>query len=192
MRVIFRLATVAALLLMLAACAAPSHRVALNAEPAVSSVDFGQGRSLNLVVRDTRERSHFGRPRQGEGGDAIIYSEQNVAELLTRGLSSGFRAKGFTPQPAAQLGRRGVQVELRLLERNIEGNEFVAEAHIEVVAVNEAGEPGRRYRSQYRARSGERRPVDNVQVSERVLNAALNQALGRMLEDEKLLEFLAR
>jgi uncharacterized lipoprotein YajG len=186
-----RTALVLAFAALLAACAAPSHQVMLNPEPAVSPSEAGKSRVVTVQVADTRGRPHLGRPRQSEGGSAIIFTEQNIAEVVGAGVVASLEKKGFRAQ-VSPMGRRNLRVEVRALERTIEGPEFVAEALLEVTAVNESGDPGRRYRSQYRARYAERRPVDSRVVSERVLNAALNQALTQLVQDEKLLEFLAR
>ncbi len=177
---------------LLTACATPSHRIELTAEPALSPADVGGDRSLNLLVRDLRPQAEFGRPRQAADGESVIYTEQDVAGVVAAALDRGLQAKGFRPRQTAELDRRGVQVDLKVLQRQLEGSQFVAEALLELVAVNESGRPGRRFEAQYRARQSEWRPLDGPLVSERVINGALNRALNQLLEDEKLLDFLAR
>ncbi|RFA30534.1 hypothetical protein CAI21_05670 [Alkalilimnicola ehrlichii] len=192
MPIALRLFAVLCVASLLGACATQSHQISIQPEPEVSASSVGQGRSVGLVVRDMRERADFGTPREADDSDAIIFTEDDVAQALLAGLDQGFQAKGFQPQARNELGRLGVEVRLLTLERRMEDRHMLAEAALEVVAVNEAAKPGSRYRSQYRARQGERRPLDSAAVSERVINGALNQVLTRLLEDEQLLEFLAQ
>lgn len=191
MRTFFRLALVGGLIALVSACAAPSHQITLDPRPKVSASEFGQGRGLSLQVGDKRGRAHLGRPRQEEGGSAIIFTEQNIANVVAYGVRSGLEAQGFRPL-VGPVGRRNLRIDVRTLERTIEGNEFVAVAVLEATAINDSADPGRRYRSQYRARYAERRPLDSRQVSERVINTALEQAIAQLLQDQNLLEFLVR
>ena len=187
MRLLILLLTV----LAIAACAAPSHEIHLAPSPEIEPATVGRNYVVALHVDDQRARSYLGRPRQDEGGSGIIFTEQDVAEVVGSAVAEAFGQRGFRIRTGADIEEpRTLQVRLIGLERTHEGREFRAEAILEVVATNAHGEPDRRYRSRYRARYAEERPLDTPALSERLINRALSEAVSHMALDDGLADFL--
>ncbi len=175
--------------LLLAGCSsAINNTVDLRPQATVNANAIGNGKTVALQVIDERPQT-----LEAQYKAAKIDSSQNVTELVTNQVTHALTQYGFTP--ISDVGSSNDQLTVKILKINyLFAKSYVAanaetDVAVKVEAKNKTGTYTRVYRAN--SYSNQYLSVDSVDPSEQV-NEAFNKVLNNLLNDQTLMQFLAK
>jgi uncharacterized lipoprotein YajG len=155
----------------------------------IPSASVGEGRSVFLTVSDERTLSVLG----GRGGAEVTVGP-NLAETVQSSISEGLQRQGFKPISSAEANSPELHVEIRdifyVITRGILTDNLRVACGLKVVCSNGCS---RLYEKLCR---GER--LENISSTpteaenEVYVNDALSKAINSVLQDQQLIQSLAR
>ncbi|RME34093.1 MAG: hypothetical protein D6786_05890 [Gammaproteobacteria bacterium] len=176
--------------LLAGGCAVGPQQVAIDPDVRLASRDLGQGRGIGIEVADLRPRREIG-VRDPADATATISPAGEIEQALREILSRALAGYGFVPRQAAS----GLRFRLELTELSYIPLEGAVTKKVQVTAAVRgiASTAAGSYTAT--ARAGFTRELltrPSEADNEGMINEALGSALRRLLEDEGMLEFLAR
>ncbi len=189
--------------LLVVSCAFTPHEVTVVAEAPITPSSIGKGVTVALEVFDDRDDTTVG--QRGVGMQGADITVNDIIPLLERELKEGLEAKGFAIVPGGtsgysessmiEPGAPDVELEakLRAFKFFIETGFWTGAENTNVVIHVEAIKRGRDYEKSYRSNSEELALVipEGAAIDEN-LNAALSDVLAQIMQDEQLMDFLAK
>lgn len=193
MRVVIAFACLA-LSVAAAGCAFQPHKpVVINPELAVKPKAIGQNKALLVNVVDERPRSTLG-TRGVRGVGAEIGVDGDIRVPIRRAVSDGLKQHGFSPAAAQVSDGRELRIEIRNLDYGITQGFWAGTLRTEcglkaVCIVGNARPYEQLYRGEFQTSLQVVQPED---ANERYINSAVTDAVNAMLNDDALMQCLAR
>ncbi len=172
---------VAAAALLVQGCAVQPQNIALDPTMQVPQSKVGQGKTVQVVVRDARPRKTLGTVGDLNGKWAHVSIENDLTIPVYQAVSAGLIKQGFMVQPTPSNDGRKLEVEVREIDYQSSKDGFLykTEGNAAVAAIANNGET--RYERIYRA--GETLPSSPTVPSEAENVKAVNRIVGYTLED---------
>lgn len=167
--------------------------VVLNPNVSVARADYGKGNPIIVEVIDERDQGIIGRRYWGDGEAAKITTEQNIADLIRKKIVGALSDYNFKPVPSGESHPITLKVEVRrLVYRGSSGlNTFLLQAKVTLKAI--ARNRDATYEQFYRVENEERvLIVADAEFNSKLINAALSDAINKLMNDPELLNFLSR
>lgn len=188
-----KLSLVALAAALLSGCAFNAQTVQLN--PTVASSQHstaGQGVSVAVHVVDERASQSLGH-RGGAGGAAAeITTNSDVAAVVSEQVTQALQNDGFTVLGPNAQGNAGLTVEVRLLNYSTSVGFWTGGIQIEATLEAKAQKSGKSFEQMYRVKNEQRVVVvPTADKNAEWINAALGEAITKLVTDPKLLAFLA-
>jgi len=181
-------ATIAALFV---GCAWVHQDATLKLDPAITPSSIGRNATVAVKVLDQRRSKTIGY-RGVDSKNAAITTDQNIAALFQVNIVEGLARKGFNAVPYGEQPGRLLTVEIRQIEYKTDMDFWKgiiqAEAAINAWSVREDARHERIYRGQRKDTTLE---APRAKTNERLINGAISDAVQSLLEDERLIRFLA-
>jgi uncharacterized lipoprotein YajG len=175
----------------LAGCAWVSQTATLRLEPRTLPSKVGQGQTVAVRVLDRRPTHTIGY-RGLDSKNAAITTDQNVADLFQQKLLQSLASKGFTTIPYDGAPGRLLMVEVRKIEYTTDMDFWKGIVQTEAELVASMVKDGVKFEQVYLAERQETAmEAPSAKTNERLINAAASGALQKLLEDERLLRFMA-
>jgi uncharacterized lipoprotein YajG len=179
-------------LVVLFGCAFNRQQVNFSPTTNVMSSDLGKNVTVAVRVVDERPSKSLGRRGAGYGPAAEITEAQDLAVVVQQQLIDGLRKKGFNPVDYDEKKKPRLTVEVRLLEYSTSQGFWTGGVHIKGALKAVAVRDSNNYERLYRTEKEERIViVPTANTNEQWINAALNDVLSQLLEEEGLFRFLA-
>ncbi|HWQ40155.1 MAG TPA: YajG family lipoprotein [Burkholderiales bacterium] len=183
----------AATLAVLSACTLKPQYLHLDPTVSVRSASIGNGTTIGLAVEDNR-----GSQKLGEVGDPNTQMvEVNLTEdfrpRLYEEIAKALASLGFNVVPYSDAMERTITVDVRKLELSSVKQPFVFDTELRAEVGTVARNGKDTYDRLYYVRTRkETAGPPFLKDSNALINTAVAQALEDMLNDERLLEVLAR
>jgi uncharacterized lipoprotein YajG len=175
----------------LVGCAWVSQTATLKLEPRTIPSKIGQGRTVAVRVVDRRPARTIGY-RGLDSKNAAITTDQNVADLFQQKLLESLARKGFTAIPHDGAPGRLVVVEVRQIKYTTDMEFWKGIVQTEAELVASMVKDGVKFEQAYLAERKETAiEAPSAKTNERLINGAVSDALQKLLEDERLLRFMA-
>jgi uncharacterized lipoprotein YajG len=175
----------------LAGCAWVSQTATLKLEPRTLPSKVGQGRTVAVRVVDRRPTHTIGY-RGLDSKNAAITTKQNLADLFQQKLLESLAGKGFTAIPYDGAPGRLLLVEVREIEYTTDMEFWKGIVRAEAELVASMVKDGVKFEQAYLAERKETAmEAPSAKANERLINDAVSGALQKLLEDERLLRFMA-
>lgn len=170
------------------------HAQTVHLQPQVQYVDSNDGHGLPVavVVRDERPTQDLGHRGNGVASAAAITSDSDVTAVVKQYIAQGLTHRGFKvvgpndgPHATLTIRLRSLQTELH--QGFWTGHEE-ANASAQVTGQNDS----RTYENFYRVDSKQSKFwVPTAGQNSNYINGALSNLIGKIVNDEKLIAFLA-
>ncbi|HKS36880.1 MAG TPA: YajG family lipoprotein [Verrucomicrobiae bacterium] len=174
-----------------AGCAWVHQDATLKLDPAITPSSIGRDATVAVKVLDHRGSKTIGY-RGLDSKNASITTDQDVAALFQAKILEGLSRKGFNAVPHGERPGRPLTVEIRQIEYKTDMDFWKgiiqAEAAINAWSVRDGASYERTYRGQRKDTTLE---APAAKANERLINGAISDALQNLLEDERLIRFLA-
>lgn len=181
------------LALTLTGCALSPQSIELAPAPAITSENIGNNQSVAVFLKDVREDNAFG-SRGGVYSDtSLIRAANELPEVFAERIRQGLQMKGFNAfSPQADSNR--LEVDIKEFSYTPEAGSVVNRVTIQVVLHAIATQTnGSLMSNTYRASNEFDMPFTPTAGRNRtMLNTVAEAALEQLLEDRKLLDFLAQ
>ena len=175
----------------LTGCAWVRQTATLKPDPRTVPSKIGQGTTVAVRVLDRRPSRTIGY-RGLDSKNAAITTDQNVAELFQQKLLEGLTRKGFTAIPYDGAPGRLLVVEVRQIEYTTDMDFWKGLVQTQAELVASMVKDGVKFEQVYLAERKETAlEAPSARTNERLINEAVSGALQKLLEDERLLRFLA-
>jgi uncharacterized lipoprotein YajG len=175
----------------LTGCAWVSQTATLKLEPRTMPSKVGQGRTVAVRVLDRRPTHTIGY-RGLDSKNAAITTDQNVADLFKEKLLESLAGKGFTAIPYDGAPGRLLVVEVRQIKYTTDMEFWKGIIQTEAELVASMVKDGVKFEQFYLAERKETAvEAPSAKTNERLINSAVSGALQKLLEDERLLRFMA-
>jgi uncharacterized lipoprotein YajG len=174
-------------------CAVKPQNIALDPPVEVAQSQAGQGKVVQLTVRDVRPRKTLGMVGDMEGKYAPVSIENDFSTTVYQRISAALQRQGFKVQPTPNDDDRKLEVEVREIEYQSlkQGLTYQTEGKAAVATLARNGDS--RYERIYRA--GETRSSGTVPSPDenlRAVNRLVGMTLEDMLNDDRLTSVLVR
>jgi uncharacterized lipoprotein len=179
--------------LMLQGCAVKPQNIALDPPVQVPQAQVGQGKVIQLTVKDMRPRKTLGIVGDLDSKFAHVSIEDDFSTSVYQRVSAALQRQGFTVQPTPGRDDRKLDVEVREIEYQSvkEGIVYKTEGKAAVAALARNGDA--RYERIYRAGETRNGPtMPDPEENERAVNTVVAMTLEDMLNDDKLTSVLVR
>ncbi len=179
---------------VLFACVPKAQTVILKPAPAVEAGNMGKGIRVLVVTTDDRASGVLG--SQGATANATVSTDQNAAAVLEAQVVDGLRKKGFDAVTKTEAGvatsSRTLTVSLETLNYAAAGNAFSGDVHLKAAITAVATTGGAPLERTYRGEEDRKVGLSpTADANTRYVNEILSDVLSRLLNDERLLNFLA-
>lgn len=176
--------------LFLASCAFTPHDVTLSlTQPEVADPQVGEGTMLRLRILDERDEAEL-----GNRGAGISVAEVTAGDLMpefTRVVREGFLAKGYELTDRVSDADAELDISLRSVKFDETSGFWTVGANVAVTILANAEVGQDDYRQTYRVADEERQfAVSTGGGIDESINAALNEAIARLFNDQELDRFL--
>jgi uncharacterized lipoprotein YajG len=176
---------------LLNGCAWVHQDAALRLEPAVSPSKVGNGAVVAVRVIDRRPTRTIGF-RGVDSKNATITTSQDVAELFHASIVDGLTRKGFTAVSDGNRPQRLLSIEIRQIEYKTDMEFFKGLVKVETLLNATCLKDGARFNQAYRGNREETTlEAPGAKTNERLINGAISDAVQSLLEDDRLIGFLA-
>lgn len=176
---------------LFAGCAWVHQDATLKLDPAITPSSIGRDATVAVKVLDQRRSKTIGY-RGLDSKNATITTDQDVAALFRAKIVEGLSRKGFNAVPHGEQPGRPLTVEIRQIEYKTDMDFWKgiiqAEVAISAWSVREDASYERIYHGQRKDTTME---APGAKTNERLINGAISDALQNLLEDERLIRFLA-
>ena len=176
---------------LLCGCAWVHQDARLKLDPAITPSSAGRGATVAVRVFDQRRTKTIGY-RGVDSKDASITTDQDVAALFQAKILEGLARKGFNAVPYGEQPGRLLTVEIRQIEYKTDMDFWKGiiqvEAALNAWSIRDDARHERIYRGQRRDTTME---APRAKTNERLINGAISDAVQNLLEDERLVRFLA-
>lgn len=165
-----------------------------NLAPRVSVQASAEGKNISVAVRvlDERPSKSLGRRGTAYGGAAEITAGQDLAVVVQQTVVEALAKKGFKPVEFAPGVQTKLTVEVRLLEYSTSQGFWTGGVHVKGALKALAQKPSDNFEKVYRVEKEERVVVvPTAESNEALINQALSDLLGQVVDDVGLLKFLA-
>jgi uncharacterized lipoprotein YajG len=180
-----------AVVVIAAGCAWVPQNARLKVAPTVAPSEQGRGVTIAIEVLDRRMTTTIGR-RGVDSEDAPITTKQNLSVLVRNALIAGYAKKGFNAIPHEGEPGRVLTVELNTLAYTTDMDFWKGIVMTEAVLTASIVKSGVRFEQVYAGRRKETTiEAPRARTNERLLNEALAEAVKGVIEDPRLLRFLA-
>lgn len=191
MRSLTTILTAAVFAALLSGCALSPQMINITPAPEVTARNVGNNVAVAITGTDQRSRPEFGTRGGVYGETSLIRAANSLTDTVVDAVRKGLQQQGFNaynpgadstalevrvvefsyvPESGSVVNRVEVRTELHSLARNAQGDEF---------------------RGVYRAGNTYEQPLTpTAKRNQMMLNEVLNRALGQLLADDKLLDFL--
>jgi uncharacterized lipoprotein YajG len=191
LRVFLPLLATAALLVQ--GCAVQPQNIALDPPVQVSQSQAGQGKVVQLTVRDARPRKTLGMVGDLGGKAAHVSVEDDFSTAVYQRISAALQRQGFKVQPTPSSEDRKLDVEVRELEYQSlkDGLIYKTESKAAVAALARSGDS--RYERIYRAgENSSSGTLPSTDTRAKSANSVVAMCLEDMLNDDRLTAVLVR
>lgn len=182
---------IAALALLLGGCALSPQQIQVQPSPQVTSSNLGHNQAVKVIVVDARGQKAFG-SRGGVYADTATLSPSNdVRQAIADSVRKGLQQLGFN---AYNPGNDATTLEVRLekLRYIPEKGSVVNEVTLNLDMSAEAKRGGVTHTGNYKTSVDHKSPFTPTQAqNQKMINDILSQAIQRMLQDPKMIAFLA-
>jgi uncharacterized lipoprotein YajG len=183
----------ASAVLVMQGCAVKPQNIPLDPPVQVPQSQAGQGKVVQLVVRDARPRKTLGMVGDMEGKYAPVSIENDFSTTVYQRISAALQKQGFKVQPTPSDDDRKLEVEVREVEYQSlkEGLTYTTEGKAATAAVARNGDL--RYERIYRAGETRTSPtVPGAEENARAVNSVVAMTLEDMLNDDRMTAVLVR
>ena len=183
----------ASAVLVMQGCAVKPQNIPLDPPVQVPQSQAGQGKVVQLVVRDARPRKTLGMVGDMEGKYAPVSIENDFSTTVYQRISAALQKQGFKVQPTPSGDDRKLEVEVREVEYQSlkEGLTYKTEGKAATAAVARNGDL--RYERIYRAGETRTSPtVPGAEENARAVNSVVAMTLEDMLNDDRMTSVLVR
>jgi len=178
-------------LVVLSGCAWVPQTATLKPDINVEPSTLGNGVVLAVRVSDRRPSPVIGH-RGVDSKNAAITTRQDVTALFLEKILSGLTRKGFTAEPFEGQSGRLLVVEIRQINYTTDMEFWKGIVQAEVTLVASMVKDGVKFEQVYSGKRTETTvEAPRAKTNERLINAAMTDALRRLFEDERLLRYLA-
>lgn len=176
---------------LLCGCAWVHQDATLRLEPAITPSSAGRGATVTVRVFDQRRTKTIGY-RGIDSKNATITTDQDVAALFQAKILEGLTRKGFAAVPYEDQPGRLLTVEIRQIEYKTDMEFWKGSAQVEAALNAWSVRDGARHERVYRGqRKDTTLEAPGAKTNERLINGAISDAVRNLLEDERLIRFLA-
>ncbi|PKM22562.1 MAG: hypothetical protein CVV10_03735 [Gammaproteobacteria bacterium HGW-Gammaproteobacteria-14] len=176
---------------LLSGCALSPQMINITPTPEVTARNVGNNVAVAVTGTDQRSRPEFGTRGGVYGETSLIRAANNLTDTVADSVRKGLQQQGFNaynpgtdatalevrvvefsyvPESGSVVNKVEVRTELHSLARNAKGDEF---------------------RGVYRAGNTYEQPLTpTAKRNQMMLNEVVSRALGQLLADDKLLNFL--
>lgn len=188
-----RLSVLAVLAALVGGCAFNPQATNLAPRATVAASNVGRNVAVGVRVLDERPSKSLGRRGSGlYGAAAEITSAQDLAVVVDGQVKDALRKKGFRPIDYSSTGDVGLAVEIRLLEYSTSVGFWTGGINVKGGLKAVANRGSESYERLYRVDREERVViVPTAEANEAMINAALDELLSQLFEDNGLYLFLA-
>lgn len=181
------------LIIILSACAFVPESVSLQPQVNVGSSHIGNNKTVALDVIDARPNKVIGGRASGLGPQADISLADDLVSTVRTAVSQGLSQSGFkVVSNDAQASRKLV---VRIVELQYQEHIGLVSGSITITSTlsGTATNKGKIYEEVYRIED-KHTPVitPTSEADAKNINAALSGSLNKLLNDQKLLQFLAQ
>jgi uncharacterized lipoprotein YajG len=177
-------------LLSLCGCAWVHQTATLTVQPQISPSRVGSGSTVTVRVIDKRPSRIIGY-RGMDSKNAEITTDQDVAGLFQQAITIGLTNKGFTVLPYGESAGRLLTVEIDEIAYTTDMEMWKGSVQAKTVLHAVSRRDGTFFRDRYVGQHRESTfEAPGAKTNERIINTAIAQAVQRMFEDERLLQFL--
>ena len=191
MRFLTTMMATALLTTLLSGCALSPQMINITPTPEVTARNVGNNVAVAVTGTDQRSRPEFGTRGGVYGETSLIRAANNLTDTVADSVRKGLQQQGFNaynpgtdatalevrvvefsyvPESGSVVNKVEVRTELHSLARNAKGDEF---------------------RGVYRAGNTYEQPLTpTAKRNQMMLNEVVSRALGQLLADDKLLNFL--
>lgn len=177
----------------ISACVVPAESITLQTQVNVPKNQIGRGRPVFISIVDDRPSEYLGSRVGARGaGGKISLSENNLADIRSQ-VEKGLLQNGFKPTdiPNEKIQRK-MAVHLVGLQYNWRPGDFYGVVTITSIVSVTAENDGEEFQNIYRA-------VNNYKIvftptlreDTAHINATLSDSLDKLLNDSRLIKFLA-
>lgn len=177
---------------LLSGCAFNAQTVQLNPVVASSHSTEGQGVSVAVRVVDERASQSLGHRGGAAGAAAEITTNSDVAAVVSERVTRALQNDGFTVMGPNAQGNASLTVEVRLLNYSTSVGFWTGGIQVEATLEAKAQKSGKNFEQMYRVKNEQRVVVvPTADKNAEWINAALGDAITKLVTDPKLLAFLA-
>jgi uncharacterized lipoprotein YajG len=174
-------------------CAVQPQNIALDPPLQVAQSQAGQGKVVQLIVRDARPRKTLGMVGDLEGKYAPVSIDDDFSSTVYQRVSAALQRQGFKVQPTPSNDERKLDVEVREIEYQSlkDGLTYKTEGKAAIAALARSGDS--RYERIYRAGETRSSPtVPGAEANVKAVNSVVAMTLEDMLNDDKMTAVLVR
>ena len=179
-------------LLGLCGCAWVHQTATLSLQPQVAPSHIGAGSMVAVRVIDKRPSKIIGY-RGLDSKNAEITTDQDVAALFRQAVIAGLGQKGFDAQPYDGQRDSVLTVEIREIAYTTDMEMWKGivqtKAVLHALALRRSAAFSEAYTSQTKETAIE---APRASTNERIINTAISEVVQRLVEDERLLQFLTQ
>lgn len=177
--------------LLLGGCALSPQQVQIQPDPQVQSNNLGHNQPVKVIAVDSRGEEAFGSRGGVYASTSTISPSNDVRQAIVDSVRKGLQQLGFN---AYNPGDDATALEVRLekLQYIPEKSSVVNEVTLNLVMTAEAKRHGVTHTGSYKTSVDHKSPFTPTQAqNQKMINDILSQAIQRMLEDPKMIAFLA-
>ncbi|MGB3462615.1 YajG family lipoprotein [Rhodanobacter sp. UC4437_H4] len=170
------------------------HAQTVHLQPQVQYVDSNEGRGLpiTIIVKDERPTQDLGHRGNGVASAATITSDSDIASVVKQHLVEGFTHRGFKVVDSADSSEEVVTVRVRALETELHQGFWTGHQEANGAAQLTVVKNGRTYENFYRVDSKQSKFwVPTAGQNSEYINGALSNLIGKIINDDKLVSFMA-
>ncbi len=172
---------------LIGGCAITSMNAKIAPDMQIAADSIGEGHEVGVVVIDERPTQNIGK-RSAVG--ANIKMQDDLAAIYQQALMDGLARKGFAPVPG-ESPEANLRVEIRSLSYEVSGGWWTGGINIDSAIKAYVIGPLETYEHLYRASDSDRAVFAlGAGTNNEKLNAAVEETLHQVFEDQKLLEVL--
>jgi uncharacterized lipoprotein YajG len=170
------------------------HAQTVHLQPQVKYVDSneGHGMSIAIVVKDERSTQDLGHRGNGVASAATITSDSDIAAVVRQYLAEGFTHRGFKVVSATDDSKDVITVRVRALKTELHQGFWTGHQEANGAAQLVAVKGEHSYENFYRVDSKQSKFwVPTAGQNSEYINGALSNLIGKIINDEKLVSFMA-
>lgn len=174
-------------------CASQPQNITLDPPVQVSGSGAGQGKLVQLVVRDARPRKTLGMVGDLADKYAPVSIESDISPSVYQSVSSALQRQGFKVQPTPGDDARKLEIEVREIAYQSlkEGLTYKTEGKAAITAVARSADST--YERTYTAGETRSSPImPGQEENTRIVNGLVGMTLEDMLKDDRMTAVLVR